>query len=382
MNWRKDVVSQSAFRKQLLERVATGATVRDVCQQLGVSEKTFYKWRSRHERRGEAGLENRSRRPLHSPKRADEEIETKVLELRRQYPDWGARKIQSLLEVEPLPARSTIHAILKRHHCIDPEDSLKSQRYIRFEHAAPNDLWQMDFKGSFAMENREYCAPLTVLDDHSRFVLLVQACSNQRSETVQQHLTEVLRRYGLPMRMTMDNGSPWGSDAQHTHTRLTSWLIRLGIQVSHSRPYHPQTQGKLERFHRTLKRELLRRHRFENLQDAQRRLDSWLGIYNTIRPHEALQMKVPASRYQSSTRQFPEQLVPVESYYRCEDEIRRVQRKGDISYGGHRIVISKGFYGLPVALRATEQDGLLDVYFCHQKVNQIDLRNLERGRKP
>jgi len=378
VNWRKNVVSQSAFRKELLERVAGGkASVRQVCEQLGVSEKTFYKWRARYKQWGELGLENQSRRPRHSPKRTDVSLQAEVLEIRRQYPDWGARKIESLLKGEPTPARSTIHDILQRHQCIAAEDSLKSRSFIRFEHPSPNDLWQIDFKGSFQMRNRQHCVPLTILDDHSRFVLLVRACSNQRSETVQEQLTEVFRTHGLPVRMTMDNGAPWGSDAQHRHTRLTSWLIRLGIQVSHSRPYHPQTQGKLERFHRTLKRELLRRQTFENLEDAQRRFDSWLAIYNTIRPHEALQMRVPASRYHSSPRQFPEQLLPVESYYRLGDHIRMVQAKGYIGYQGHRVVISKGFAGHPVALRATEQESVLAIYFCHQKVNQIDMRSLE-----
>jgi len=378
VNWRDDVVTQSAFRKQLLERVAAGkSTVREVCQQLGVSEKTFYKWQARYRQWGEQGLENRSRRPLHSPKRTDAVIETRVVELRRKYPDWGARKIESLLECEQVPARSTIHDILQRYQCIDPEDSAKSRRFIRFEHKAPNDLWQMDFKGSFQMENRQVCAPLTVLDDHSRYVLAVRACANQRSELVQHHLMGLFRTYGLPVRMTMDNGAPWGSDLQHPYTRLTSWLIRLGIHVSHSRPYHPQTQGKLERFHRTLKRELLRRQRFENPQDAQHRFDSWLEIYNTIRPHEALEMRVPASRYRSSSREFPEYLAPVESYYRHDDQIRMVQRKGYISFRGHQIVISKGFSGLPVALRRTEEDDVLAVYFCNQKVKRIDLRQLE-----
>lgn len=378
MNWRDDVVTQSAFRKQLLERVGSGdASVREVCQQLGVSEKTFYKWQARYRRWGEAGLENRSRRPRHSPKRTDQAIEAEVLELRRRYPDWGARKIESLLKGELRPARSTINDILHRNNCIDLTDSLKSRPFIRFEHKAPNELWQMDFKGAFQMRNRQTCAPLTVLDDHSRFVLLVRACANQRHETVQQHLTEVFRTFGLPVRMTMDNGAPWGSDSQHTHTRLTSWLIRLGILISHSRPYHPQTQGKLERFHRTLKRELLRRQEFENLLDAQRHFDCWLDIYNTVRPHEALQMHVPASRYHVSSRQFPERLQPVESYYQFGDRIRMVQQKGYICFRGHRILISKAFAGLPVALRASDEDGVLGVYFCRQRVNQIHIRQLE-----
>ena len=185
----------------------------------------------------------------------------------------------------------------------------------------------MDFKGHLPIENSR-CHPLTILDDHSRFALGLQACSDEKTQTVQQRLSAVFRLYGLPERMTMDNGSPWGGASEHFFTPLTAWLIRLGVRVSHSRPYHPQTQGKDERFHRTLKLELLRMHTFRHLDHAQSHFDTWRNTYNLERPHESLGMQVPASRYRPSPRSFPESLPPVE--YDSKDVIRKVQEGGEI----------------------------------------------------
>src|SRR6266542_1835993 len=197
----------------------------------------------------------------------------------------------------------------------------------------------MDFKGHFATHAAR-CHPLTVLDDHSRFALGLLACPDQKTHTVQHRLSDIFRRYGLPERMTMDNGSPWGSNADG-FTPLTAWLIRLGIRVSHSRPYHPQTQGKDERFHRTLKLEVLRRYSFPDLNHAQSRFDIWRGTYNLERPHESLTMQVPASRYRPSPRCFPEALPSIE--YDSKDLVRKVQNGGEIWFRGHPYKIGNAF---------------------------------------
>ena len=232
--------------------------MRELCRRFGISPTTGYKWLERFRVGGEAGLSDRPRRPQHSPGRTGSEIEEMVLKVRDTHPAWGGRKLRAWLSArghELLPSPSTITAILRRHGRIDPSEGAKHRAWQRFEHLEPNQLWQMDFKGHFAMlEGR--CHPLTVLDDHSRFSLGLEACGDERTQTVQQRLTRIFRRYGLPERMVMDNGAPWGHDADHHHTPLTVWLLRLGISVSHGRPYHPQTQGKDERFHRTLKAEV------------------------------------------------------------------------------------------------------------------------------
>jgi transposase InsO family protein len=347
--------------------------IRLLCRRFQISPTTAYKWMDRYRAVGREGLMDLSRRPRESPSRTSGLIEQAVLELRHQQPAWGARKLRRRLRnlgVEGLPAASTVHAILRRHDLIDPQESTKHRPWQRFEHDAPNRLWQMDFKGHFATQATR-CHPLTVLDDHSRFALGLLACPDQKTQTVQHRLSNIFRRYGLPERMTMDNGSPWGSNADPRFTPLTVWLIRIGIRVSHSRPYHPQTQGKDERFHRTLNVELLKNNSFRNLQHAQRRFDLWRNVYNLERPHEALAMEVPASRYRPSSRSFPESLPSI--LYDSTDQVRKVQQGGEIWFRGHSFKIGNAFSGHPVALRPTSSEAVFDVVFCHQNITQIQL---------
>lgn len=347
-----------------------------LCQRFGISRKTGYKWRQRHQSLGLTGLQDRSRRPLSSPRQTSAKVEDKIVELRCQHRAWGGRKIRARLEAlgeVSLPAPSTITAILHRRELISPEDSQARTRFQSFEHPAPNDLWQMDFKGDFATTEGR-CYPLTLLDDHSRFALCLEASANQKTGTVRQALTTVFRRYGLPWHMTMDNGAPWGAPGAPagTWTQLTVWLLWQGIRVSHSRPYHPQTQGKDERFHRTLKTELLRDYAWRDLSECQVRFDAWRDSYNCERPHQALQMAVPASRYEPSQRPFAEKLPPLE--YPAGDLVRRVQGKGTIYYRQREYFIGEAFRGLDLALRPTTSDGIFEVWFSHQKIKTLDLK--------
>ena len=312
-----------------------GANVRQLCRQFGVSPKTGYKWLGRFATEGAVGLEDQSRRPRRSPGRSSEVLEQRVVALRERYPDWGGRKLRALLLSdggELVPSASTITAILRRHGLLDGPRAGQPAAWRRFEHEAPNQLWQMDFKGDFALvdSQRRRCYPLTVLDDHSRYNLCLRACANQQEQTVQDALSAAFRRYGLPLRITADNGSPWGNTRGESLTALGAWMVRLGIRLSHSRPYHPQTQGKDERFHRTLKTELLARQSFASLDAAQAAFDRWRERYNLVRPHEALAQRPPVSRYQPSPRPFPEALPVIE--YDSGDQVRKVQAKGEISF--------------------------------------------------
>jgi hypothetical protein len=189
---------------------------------------------------------------------------------------------------------------------------------------------------------------------------------------VQPALTRVFQLYGLPERITCDNGNPWGSQGQGGLTRLEVWLIRLGVRIGHSRPMHPQTQGKDERFHRTLKRELLDRVGFNSLEACQREFDTWRDQYNLIRPHEALAQRPPVTRYTPSARPFPEKLPPVE--YDSADEVRRVRGSGMISFKRHELFIGEGLAGEDVAIRPTDLDGVFQVLFCHREVRLVALR--------
>jgi transposase InsO family protein len=352
-----------------------GANIRELCRRFAISPTTGYKWLRRYRQESQETFSDRSRRPQRSPRRSRRQTEQQMLSVRDAHPAWGARKIRARLRAlgqTRLPAASTIHAILQRHGRIEPSESAKHQPWQRFEHEAPNQLWQMDFKGHFALGNGARCHPLTVLDDHSRYAVCLQGCHDERGHTVQQRLTETFRCYGLPQRMLLDNGSPWGSDSEHPYTPLTVWLLRLGIGVCHSRPRHPQTQGKEERFHRTLKAEVLSGLTFADLGAVQQRLDQWRSIYNHLRPHQALAMAVPSSRYQVSGRRFPETLPSLE--YGWGDVVRKVQGHGRIWFRNRVFRIGKAFRGYPVALRPTAEDGLWEVFFATHCIACIDLR--------
>lgn len=367
-----------------------GANIAMLAQRYSISRKTAYKWLSRFEAEGVSGLADRSRTPLRSPRTTPEHVEAAVLELRARHPAWGGRKLRRrlldllaqgrlsvpLLSADEVPAPSTITAILHRHGLITEEAIRQHQPMQRFEKERPNELWQMDFKGDFLLEDLTRCYPLTVLDDHSRFALTVEACSNQRKETVQERLRHTFRLYGLPERIITDHGSPWGVGMTRDgggsyYTELSAWMMRLGVRVSFAGRAHPQTCGKNERFNGTLKAELLRFERFADLSRCQQRFRWWRELYNLERPHESLDLEVPASRYQVSPRVYPEVLPKVE-YGPC-DTVRKVQQNGTIHLRGRHYRVGKGFRGEPVAVRPTTEDGVFEVYYCHQKIRTLDL---------
>lgn len=352
-----------------------GANRRALCRAFGIAPATGYKWLQRYATEGAAGLQDRSRRPRRSPRQTPPAIERAVLALRAQHPTWGGRKLRVLLArqgVQPLPAASTITAILRRHDQLDPTQGAGQPRaWQRFEHPYPNALWQMDFKGGWPCGPGR-CHPLTILDDHSRYALGLAACPNQRTATVRAHLTTAFQRYGLPDRILVDNGSPWGNHPAHPYTPLTVWLRRLGIAVSHSRPYHPQTLGKDERFHGTLQRDLGRQPPRPDLAAWQATFDAWRQEYNQVRPHEALALAVPASRYHVSPRPYPAELPPLP--YGPADQVRKVQAGGWVSFQGRQVRLPQALRGQSIAFRPTPTDGCWAVRFLTDDLGTLDLR--------
>jgi len=359
---------------------AEGANVSELCRRFGISRKTGYKWLTRH--RAGTDVSDRSRRPRTSPGRTDAAVETAVLALRTEQPSWGGRKLRRRLRDQghaAVPAASTITAILSRHGRIDAAEAPRHAAFQRFEHDRPNALWQMDFKGHFAHATGR-CHPLTVLDDHSRYSISLSACADEVTATVQEQLIAAFRRHGLPERMNMDNGSPWGDGPGCRYTPLTVWLLRIGVRFSHSRAYHPQTNGKDERFHRTLKRDVLHGRNYDDLAACQRAFDRFREVYNAERPHEALDLAVPASRYRASERAYPEILAPIE--YDPTDLVRRVQQGGLISFKGRPFKVPQAFAGQSIALRPTTEDGVWDAVFIAHKLARIDLREPARSVQP
>jgi len=379
MPWKESTLMSTRLEFVELAR-RPGANLSALCRAFGISRKTAYKWLDRFAEQGQAGLTDRSRRPHDSPGHSAGELEATILALHETYPCWGSRKLRALLpEGAVRPHHSTIDAILRRHGkqvlgAVRHQEAATS----RFEHPAPNQLWQMDFKGHFPLTKRGggRCHPLTILDDHSRFNLCLAACGNERGDTVKAAMEATFHRYGLPERITADNGSPWGVSRGQGFSALEIWLIRLGIRVSHSRPYHPQTQGKDERFHRTLKLELLDRQGFSSLAACQAAFDIWRSRYNLQRPHEALGQVPPVSRYQPSGRPFPSAIPALE--YLPGDRVLKVRPNGSIRLGRRSpdFPVGKGLIGQYVAVRPGGADGVFKVYFCHAEIREIDMRSV------
>lgn len=381
MPWKEiTIMSQrAAFIKRLQ---SPEVTLSSLCREFGISRPTGYKWKKRHLLDGRCDFKDHSKIPHKSPNKTPEFIVDLVLSARDLHPKWGGEKLRRYLITQgftEMPSSKTINRLLKRYGRITEEESAKHKPWQRFEHDHPNDLWQMDFKGEFKLMNGQWCYPLTVLDDHSRFLLLLEACPNQRGETVQTALIKLFKTYGLPKRMTMDNGPPWGYSRAQQHTTLCAWLMQLGIKVTHSRPGHPQTQGKLERLHRTLKAELLSCYSFDDMNEAQSGFNYWKGIYNEVRPHGALDLDVPVQRYVASTSPYPEKLPDIQ--YEDNSLLRKVQKDGMISYQGKQYLIGTPFYSYPVKLEKNEEDGnLMNIYFCQQRILILDLNNYSRIR--
>lgn len=374
MPWSASVESQR--REFIGAFTAPGANRAAVCAAWGISRQAGYALLRRYGEQGEAALRGVSKRPSRSPAKTSAEAEAAILAMRDAEPSWGGRKLRQLLlkrGLEGVPAASTITEILRRNGRLEAGESQKRKAWVRFEREQPNELWQMDFKGHFALADATRCHPLTLLDDHSRYCVGLEACGNEQGETVRRCLERIFSRYGLPEAMLMDNGSPWGNDAVHVYTGLVAWLIRLDIQVLHGRPRHPQTQGKEERFHRTLDDDVLKRGLLQDLSDAQRTFDAYRPKYNQVRPHEALDLEVPQSRYRPSERALPARLP--EAQYEEADEVRRVQAGGWISYRGREWRLSKAFRGERVALRESGEEGKVAVYFYRQRIAVVDLRD-------
>ena len=232
-----------------------GANVRELCRRFGISPPTAYKWLARHRAGGE--LVDRSRQPRHSPGRTAAGMEQKIVAARGLHPAWGSRKLKRWLENRGetgVPSAGTITAVLRRHGLLEESKGSAGRGWRRFERDGPNELWQIDYKGWIPVAAGGRCHPLTMLDDHSRYNLLLEACRGETFGELRPLLERAFAVHGLPRALLSDNGPPWGDSAGH-YTACEAWLLRLGVEVHHGRPCHPQTQGKEERFHRTLKAE-------------------------------------------------------------------------------------------------------------------------------
>jgi len=341
-------------------------TMRELCEEFAISRPTGYEWLRRYRADGMAGVVKKSRRPHHSPSRTVGGIEQRVVQLRQQRPDWGARKLQVLLTQEgmKLPC-GTVHRILLRHHLVREQDRHRPA-VQRFQREWPNQLWQMDFKGPVGWNAP--MGPLSVLDDHSRYAIALEQTGSTQGKPVQERLEEAFGRCGVPEEMLMDHGTPWWNmQAVAGWTWLTVWLMRQGIRLHLSGYRHPQTQGKVERFHGSLEAAWKRRGGPLG-PPPQPWLDAFRQEYNDVRPHEALEMKTPASVWSKSER--PYQVKPPAWEYEAGAEVRQVSAEGRLQVDGRRWEISKALAREWVQLIRIEQRIL--VYYCRSLVRELD----------
>jgi len=380
--------SRTEFVKmaQLIKSGEAPGSFGELCRRYGISRKNGYKWLNRYKTHGPGGLQDQSRRPHHQPARSMEQTEQAVLDLRESHPCWGGRKLRRCLsennELE-VPSASTITEILRRHDKLSEAPAAGPRKFQRFERESPNDLWQMDFKGHFAMKKGGRCHPLTIMDDHSRFNICLAACANETSATVQHHLIDAFRQYGLPHQILSDNGPSWSCQKRRLACSwLEAWLIRVGVDPIHGRPYHPQTQGKEERFHRTLKAEVIEtRTEWEDLEQCQSAFMEWRPIYNEIRPHESLGDEVPLSRYRLSTRGYEENSGErdIREHYQEGEIQRKVDHSGEISYLGRKYYVGMGLHGEHVVIRALAEKHS-SVSYGWKRLGAIDL-TINKGER-
>jgi transposase InsO family protein len=368
LSWRVKDVSQQ--RMKFAIRASTGREeMKALCEEFEISRPTGYLWLRRYQQ-GERldELREKSRRPHRSPTQTEAATEQRVLALRGQYPDWGARKLVELLRREQIQIpRITLHRILLRNGLVRTTDRHRAATR-RFEREAPNQLWQMDFKGM--PQTRSGCLPLVVLDDHSRYLLGLFETSGTRAEPVRQSLVTIFQRDGLPEAMLMDHGTPWWNmQSASGWTWLTVWLMKQGIRVYLSGYRHPQTQGKIERCNGSLEAAMRKRPKLAE-QSWQAWLDQYRQQHNHVRPHEALQMEVPAQRWKPSPRAFEPHQKPFD--YPDPAQVRKVRENGGVSLRGHSYFISRAFIGENVQLEFV--DDRVVVWFCRTLVREFDLR--------
>lgn len=371
MPWKDVKVSEQRVRFVL--RASNGQeTMAGLCREFEISRPTGYLWLRRYlEGDTIQDLRERSRRPRESPTKTLPEIEAKVVQERTRRPDWGAEKLRIVLAREGVnTTRSTVHRILKRNELVKPRNQHRPA-LKRFERSEPNLLWQMDFKGLPASLSHG-CFPLSVVDDCSRYLVGLAALKGTQAKPVRATLEAIFRAYGIPEAMLMDHGTPWWNAAHPCGwTQLSIWLMKQGIRLHFGAIRHPQTQGKVERFHHSLSAALHERG-FPTAEQWPRWLQEFRHEYNHVRPHEALGMAVPASRWQPSAKRYLDH--PPEWEYPSGVEVREVRRSGQLMIGRQDYTITGALAGQRVALERLGDDRLL-VYYRATCIRELDLRN-------
>jgi len=374
MPWRECSVTEERLR--FVARLLEGEGMSEVCRSFGISRKTGYKIFNRYKDQGLDALADRSRRPVRYANQLPDQVERLIVDLKRDKPHWGARKIRELLVRKlagdvRLPAKSTVHAVLDRHGLVRRARARRNraQGTPLSSPAVPNALWCADFKGEFKLGDGRYCYPLTVSDQASRYLLLCEALESTREAPVFEAFQQLFRERGLPVAIRSDNGLPFSSpNGLYNLSRLSVWWLRLGIAIERIKPGHPQQNGRHERMHLTLKKETTRPPG-ANILQQQARFDDFIRQFNAERPHEALAMKCPAQFYTASLR--PYNGLP-ELQYPWHDRDILVTACGRICMHRKKINVSSVLAGQKLGIKEVD-DGIWLVSFMQYDLGYIDL---------
>ena len=366
MPWKDKTVEE--LRKEFVEAAKTSKNFSSLCREFGISRKTGYKWVERNTQ--SCALTDRSHAPINVPGKTPSDIENAILRIRADNPEWGAKTILKVLEnngYSNLPCIRTANNILQRNGCISETESQKRKEFLRFQREHCNELWQIDFKGDFPLLDGTRCFPLDIIDDCSRYCLGIYPKNNTLGVT--QIMEQVFKEYGLPNAILSDNGGQFAG-FKGGYTQFERWLMDLDILPIHGRPLHPQTQGKIERFHRTMKNELLKRTAFIDLADADKHLKEWRVKYNEVRPHEAIDMRCPADIYIPSERKYPDKIKSYE--YSGMHRILKVNYKGYLRFDSKVFYLSETMIGAELELRL-DSGPFASLCYRNYKIAELDL---------
>jgi putative transposase len=352
-----------------------------LCECFGISRKTGYKWVARYEARGPAGLAEHRPIAASCPHRTPSAVLNELIELRKEHPTWGPKKLRARLEalgVDQVPAASTIGDALKKYGLIRPRRRRVHPPMFPLPitpTAHPNDTWCVDFKGHFALGDKQRCHPLTLTDHTTRFLLKCEGLTKPDEAAVRPHFERAFQEFGLPERIRSDNGPPFATPGIGGLSMLSVWWIQLGITPERIEPGHPEQNGRHERMHRTLKQEVAS-PAAASIIDQQRAFDAFRRVYNTERPHEALAMKTPSSRYTPSRRSLPDRLKSPE--YPDTMKVRRLDEQGRLAFAGQttKTRLTRLLAREPVGLEQTGDDRW-QLFYGPVLLAEVTLKNKE-----
>ena len=373
MPWENKSVEEQ--RKAFVEEAKDCKNFSRLCREYDITRKTGYKWLKRAQLN--EGMADRSHARKLIGNKTDNETEQLIVSMRQENPNWGGKKIRQVLETQgydDLPCVKTCNNILKRNGCISLEASLAHTPYKRFEKPNCNDMWQTDFKGEFRMLDGKYCYPLDILDDHSRFLIKIKPCESTKNVVIST-FESAFREYGLLKAILSDNGAQFAG-FKNGYTQFEKWLMNLDILPIHGRITHPQTQGKIERFHRTLKNELLNHKSFANISEADNCLQSWRLKYNNVRPHESLDMLTPADIYTPSEREYTEKISKYE--YSGQYRVIKVNNWGYIRFDKWQVYLSETMINEYIEIRPNPHRDSFLVCYRNFKIAEFDADSGER----